>query len=260
VTHQILSYLTPASLNTVRGVCRSLCASATSNHLWQAHCRSLWQSKVSLRECRDISPKQWTFSLASDGWFRAYAKTLQIAFTPWLQTEAELDDTLWVVFFKSTIVNDEWPLAWHALVECNAVTRVVSSIDGLPLNPSKYWVDDRPSFRVTGYPPNVPSRDHITWCRLMQHISVLMVSDAPEFLDGLLNLDASISAEIASALAHSKGPLLKKESETIVRLEQDKDQIYATRKLTNRERLSEILFTRAKLQHGFEVGICTIFF
>lgn len=49
---------------------------------------------------------------------------------------------------------------------------------------------------VTGYPPNIPSRDPNTWCRIMQHVQVLMISDAPEFFTAILELDRSIRAEV----------------------------------------------------------------
>ena len=85
----------------------------------------------------------------ANGWFRAYSKVREIAHSQWLLGEEALDNTIWMVFFKSSLVNaNTWPLNWHALVECRD-TKVVSAIDGLPLHPSKWYVDDKPSFRGT---------------------------------------------------------------------------------------------------------------
>lgn len=54
------------------------------------------------------------------------------------------------------------------------------------------------SYRVvSGYPPFVTSRDPQTWCRIMEHVSVLMVSDSPEFLETLVELNTTILAEAA---------------------------------------------------------------
>ena len=147
VIHQIFRYLSPSDLISLRFTCRSISFLATSNHLWQLHCQMLWRSKICLRDCRDVPPSVWAFSLVANGWFRAYSKVREIARSQWLLGAETLDNTIWMVFFKSSLDNaNTWPLAWHALVECKD-TRIVSAIDGLPLNPSKWYVDERPSFR-----------------------------------------------------------------------------------------------------------------
>lgn len=48
---------------------------------------------------------------------------------------------------------------------------------------------------VSGYPAFIPSRDPHTWGRIMEHISVRLVSDAPEFLKALIGLNTKILAE-----------------------------------------------------------------
>lgn len=173
-----------------------------------------------------------------------------------------LDNTIWMVFFKSVLANVNcWPLAWHALVDCSD-TRIVSAIDGLALHPSKWYVDDRPSFRgmvvgfllmreypklivksiVTAYPPNVPSRDPITWCRIMQHVQVLMVSDAPEFLLGLANLDKSIRAEASQHQGL--------ETSEIENFDRNFEKVSEERQKFIRDRLRNLLIARASICSG----------
>lgn len=95
----------------------------------------------------DIPQNLWSFSVAPNGWYRAYMKTIGIAQTLWLRDEYDVHNTVWMTYFKENIVETEWAsFAWHALVEC-AEDRSCRSIDGIPLNPSKWYIDDMPSFR-----------------------------------------------------------------------------------------------------------------
>lgn len=48
---------------------------------------------------------------------------------------------------------------------------------------------------VSGYPDLIPFRDPHTWCRMMQHVVVVMSSDAPEFLEALVELNTVALAE-----------------------------------------------------------------
>lgn len=248
VIHQIFRYLSPSDLTSLRLTRRSISFFATSNHLWQLHCQSLWKSKICLRDCRDIPPSVWAFSLVVNGWFRAFSKVLEIAHSQWLLGEEALDNTIWMVFFKSSLVNaNTWPLTWHVLVECSD-TKIVSAIDGLPLKASKWFVDDRPSFRVTAYPPNIPSRDPSTWCRIMQHVQVLMISDAPEFLHGLANLDSIIRSEASD----SKECECQNFNKILV-------QIVERRQVEIRDRLSNILAVRADICIGDDMATLSNF-
>lgn len=115
--------------------------------MWQLHCQSLWKSKICLQDCVKVPSSQWSFSFVPDGWFRAYTKTQEIAFSQWLLGDETLNNTLWMVFFKGSLVNvNRWPLAWHVLVEIKA-SKIVSSIDGLPLNSTRWCLDKGPSFK-----------------------------------------------------------------------------------------------------------------
>lgn len=80
---------------------------------------------------------------------------------------------------------------YHTLVEMRADCTSIP-LEGLPLNSSRWYVDGRPSLRFPCYPPNVPSRDPFTWCRIMQHVSVLMLTDSPDLLENLIHLNTSI--------------------------------------------------------------------
>ena len=107
---------------------------------------------------------------------------------------------------------------------------------------------------VTAYPPNIPSRDPSTWCRIMQHVQVLMVSDAPEFLHGLANLDNSIRSEASeqSCLKGIEGQIF---NEILA-------QIVERRQVEIRDRLSNILAVRAGTCIGDDmstlVGTCRL--
>lgn len=89
---------------------------------------------------------------------------------------------------------------------------------------------------VSGYPAFIPSRDPHTWGRIMEHISVRLVSDAPEFLKALIRLNTTILAEavqygnISAETQESRG----KELDAVV------DKVLETRKVEIVERLRRL--------------------
>lgn len=104
---------------------------------------------------------------------------------------------------------------------------------------------------VSGYPPNIPGRDHYTWCRVMQHVQVLMLSDSPEFLEEMMQLDHSIRAHIASA---NVSELIVKQG--LEELEEAREQILEQRKSKKYwDKLRNVLTNRADLQNAKEMGL-----
>ncbi|KAG0136671.1 hypothetical protein HOY82DRAFT_598923 [Tuber indicum] len=220
VIHQVFSLLSPQDLTSLRLTSRSILPAATANTHWRHHFfDGLLSSHAALIDISSIARDQWAFQLAPDGWFRAYTTLIRIANEDWLRTEEELKGSTWTVFFKMYLreggasSDDE---TGHALVE---LTHDLTSnrIEGLPLRSSSWYVDQKktlrcsyhlhfyfltslpPSSKVSGYPPIVPSRDPHTWCRVMQHVSVLLLSDSPEFLDALNVLNTAILEESNTA-------------------------------------------------------------
>lgn len=45
---------------------------------------------------------------------------------------------------------------------------------------------------VSAYPPNIPGREEKTLCRKLEHSTVIMISDAPEFLRAVVVLDGVV--------------------------------------------------------------------
>ncbi|RPA97927.1 hypothetical protein L873DRAFT_1689447 [Choiromyces venosus 120613-1] len=202
VIHQIFSLLSPRDLTSLRLTSHSILSAATANAHWRRHFfDSLLPSHAALIDIPSIPHNQWAFQLVTDGWFRAYTTVIRIAREEWLHTDEELKGSTWMVFFKSFLreggaSSDD--AAAHALVELRHDMTSVP-IEGLPLHSTSWYVDQNKSLRFSGYPPNVPSRDPHTWCRVMQHVSVLMLTDSPEFLEALNVLSSTILEESYAA-------------------------------------------------------------
>ncbi|CUS14710.1 unnamed protein product [Tuber aestivum] len=203
VIHQVFSFASPRDLISLRLTSHSIRSTATANTHWRRHFfDSLLSSHAVLTDdISSIAHDLWAFRLVPDGWFRAYSTVMRVAREDWLRTDEQLKGSTWTVFFKSFLreggasADDATP---HALVE---LTHDSTSIilEGLPLRGGPWHVDQNKTLRFSGYPPIVPSRDPHTWCRVMQHVSVLMLADSPEFLDALNVLNAEILEESSAA-------------------------------------------------------------
>ncbi|PWW78905.1 hypothetical protein C7212DRAFT_356157 [Tuber magnatum] len=202
VIHQVFSFLSPRDLTSLRLTSHPMLSAATANAHWRRNFfDSLLSSHAALTDISSIAHNRWAFRLVPDGWFRAYTTIMRIAREEWLRTDEELKGSTWMVFFKSFLreggasSDDAAP---HALVE---LTHDSTSIilEGLPLRSGPWYVDQNKTLRSSGYPPIVPSRDPHTWCRVMQHVSVLLLTDSPEFLDALNVLNTAILEESHTA-------------------------------------------------------------
>ncbi|KAI5857171.1 hypothetical protein BZA05DRAFT_167643 [Tricharina praecox] len=203
VLHCVLSSLTASELVRVRSTSVRLRDLATANIHWR---RCLLSDVVpvfaALSDVAAIPPRTWSFSLSHDGWFRAYRELQRVAQEPWLKRDEDLIGGPWMVYFKHhledrDLVGVEDP---HALIEFTA-ERLAVWVSGIPLHNRRWWLQEDEEgvvkMRVTAYPPNEPGREPISLCRSLEHSTVLMVSDAPEFLDALVTLNDEILDEAA---------------------------------------------------------------
>ncbi|KAH0602431.1 uncharacterized protein H6S33_008770 [Morchella sextelata] len=194
VIHQIFSLLTLTDLTSLRLTSRPLCSSATANPHWRHHFTNLLPAHAALLDVAAIPPSAWSFAHVPDGYFRAYTTLVRTAREDWLHSDQDLKGTLWMVLFKAFLkeggARSDDP-NYHTLIEMRADCTSIP-LEGQPLNSSSWYVDGRPSLRFPCYPPNVPSRDPFTWCRIMQHVSVLMLTDSPDLLENLVHLNTSI--------------------------------------------------------------------
>lgn len=225
VLHCVLSGLTASELILVRATSVRLRDLATSNIHWRKCLLSEFvPSYAALADIAAIPPRTWSFSLAHDGWFRAYRELQRVAHVPWLRREEDLVGGPWMVYFKHhledrDLVGVEDP---HALIEFTA-ERLAVWVSGVPLHNRRWWLQDEEGVvkmrgwcsdeerasstplsgatadhrAVTAYPPNEPGREPISLCRSFEHSTVLMVSDAPEFLNALIKLNDDILDEAA---------------------------------------------------------------
>ncbi|RPB07837.1 hypothetical protein P167DRAFT_495186 [Morchella conica CCBAS932] len=188
VIHQIFSLLTPTDLASLRLTSHALRSSATSNPHWRRHFTDLLPAHAALLDVAAIPPSAWSFAHAPDGYFRAYTTLVRTAREDWLHSDQDLKGTHWMVLFKAFLkeggARSDDP-NFHTLIEMRADC-TSCPLEGLPLNTSSWYVDGRPSLRFPCYPPNVPSRDPFTWCRIMQHnllhlnTTILTASNLPE--------------------------------------------------------------------------------
>lgn len=93
---------------------------------------------------------------------------------------------------------------------------------------------------VPGYPALIPFRDPHTWCRMMQHVVVSMSSDAPEFLEALVELNTAVLAEAVQCGIISAETRASRAEELEVVVE----QILAARKAEITERLRRLYLER----------------
>ncbi|KAG0643788.1 hypothetical protein HOY80DRAFT_283453 [Tuber brumale] len=202
VIHQVFSFLSPQDLTSLRLTSHSVLPAATANTHWRHHFfDGLLSSHAALIDISSIAHNRWAFQLVPDGWFRAYTTLIRIAREDWLRTDEELKGSTWMVFFKMYLreggASSDDANA-HALVELKH-DLTSNPIEGLPLQRKSWYVDQNRTLRFSGYPAIVPSRDPHTWCRVMQHVSVLLLSDSPEFLDALNVLNTAILEESNAA-------------------------------------------------------------
>jgi len=194
VLHHILSNLAPFDLASVRLVSRSILCLATSNTHWRRIViEDLLPNYVALQDIASLPLRLWAFSLVEDGWFQAFLKLHNVARDPWLQRQEDLYNQVFMIYFKSHLRQGgaEAGLEDYHVLCGFTPDNWAKTLDGLPLENKKYAVVDGEMI-VSAYPPNIPGRDPRTWCRTFEHISVLMVSDAPEFLASLIELNSNI--------------------------------------------------------------------
>jgi len=117
-----------------------------------------------------------------------------------------------MVYFKSHMRQGGAGLEdYHVLCEFTKDNWAMT-LDGLPLDPKKYAVVDGEMI-VSAYPPNIAGRDPRTWCRTFEHISVVMVSHAPEFLVALIELNSKILQEAVRSGQIEQVEVLEREQE-----------------------------------------------
>jgi hypothetical protein len=137
VLHHILSNLTAQELAPLRTVSVGLYDPATSNLHWRRLLLSdLIPSHSGLYQINTIPGRLWSFSLISNGWFRAYCEVKRIINEPWLKTEKDLADSVWTLYFKQHCpdlsIGD-----YHSIV-CFLQCGSLVPLSGLPL-PSRNW-------------------------------------------------------------------------------------------------------------------------
>ncbi|KAL7273480.1 hypothetical protein RUND412_003655 [Rhizina undulata] len=203
---EILVYLSPRDLFSLRLTSHSLHLPASSNLLWRQHLLGLLNVHGALLDILSIPQKLWAFSLLHNGWFRAYSILHRVARGEWLFSDKDIIGSTWMVFFKShlkehgrptskdgSVISVEEAKRWHALIEFSE-DGTFKAVDGLPLREGS-WSVDKGMLHVTPYPPSFPSRDPKTWCRVLQTFSVLLIMDAPEFLGSLVDLNSEVLRE-----------------------------------------------------------------
>lgn len=144
VLHCVLSRLTASELVLVRSTSVRLRDLATSNIHWRKCLLSdLVPSYAALADIAAIPPRAWSFSLAHDGWFRAYRELRRVTHEPWLRREEDLVGGPWMVYFKHhfedrDLAGVEDP---HALIEFTA-EKLAVWVSGVPLHNRRWWLQD----------------------------------------------------------------------------------------------------------------------
>jgi hypothetical protein len=155
VLHHVLSNLNASELARVRGVSVRLRDLATSNPHWRRVLLSdLVPAYAALNDIASIPSRAWAFSLAYDGWFRAYCEVQRKIREPWLRVDADLVDGPWMVYFKHHLADND--LAGieepHMLITYRA-DNIAVSISGVPLGPRRWWLvrDDDGIVKMHGW-------------------------------------------------------------------------------------------------------------
>ncbi|KAI5813430.1 hypothetical protein BZA77DRAFT_358073 [Pyronema omphalodes] len=202
VLHHVLSNLSANELIPIRLVSVRLRDLATSNPHWR-RCllNDFVPSYVALYEISEIPPNLWSFTLAHDGWFKAYCRLKRVIRNPWLLREEDMIGAPWLVYFKQHMVDPSRPGEHepHAVIRFDVnPEKKAKLIAGIPLTSRNWWLEGG-TMRVSAYPPNIPGRVSGTLCRKLEHSTVAMVSDSPEFMNELVKLNNEIVEEAVRA-------------------------------------------------------------
>jgi len=140
---------------------------------------------------------------------RALCAIKQAIDEPWLKGVEDLYDSDFLVYFKDALsegIQGVGVRHEHSIIRFNS-ERTVDFIGGMPLL-SKEWKVVNGVMKVSGYPDNVPGREPRTLARKFEHITVAMISYAPEFLEAIERVDTEVLEE-----AFSQGIIGKEELE-----------------------------------------------
>jgi hypothetical protein len=155
VLHHVLSNLNAPELARVRGVSVRLRDLATSNPHWRRVLLSdLVPAYAALNDIASIPSRAWAFSLAYDGWFRAYCEVQRKIREPWLRVDADLVDGPWMVYFKHHLAdNDQAGIEEPHMLITYRADNIAVSISGVPLGPRRWWLvrDDDGIVKMHGW-------------------------------------------------------------------------------------------------------------
>ena len=156
MVHHVLENLTATELLRLRSVSTRFRHIAASNSYWRPCFHDLLSTFAAFSDIALIPPHVWSFSLAPDGWYRAYCALMRATREPWLQGEDDLFDSPWMVYFKQNLPSTDLlgVQVPHSIIRFTT-ERLAVGVAGVVLGPRKWWIQDG-ALRGFFLPPLLP--------------------------------------------------------------------------------------------------------